>query len=195
LDTLQYHTDVLLNADEVAQKFHDLKPTSTKRSHNINFLKDGRALDLNSFPLMHKKQPHGCVWHFKNITGATHAPLTKLTNRRDFGEMRQQTIQQVADNDAVHALLYLDLDHFKIINDRSVHGNGDVALIEVTQLLSELLRTADTLARVGGDERCILLNNCSLWVAKQISEKTPSTTTQKKKDEMVFTFIPAQTQR
>lgn len=74
-------------------------------------------------------------------------------------------------NNKSHALLYLDLDHFKIINDSCGHGAGDIALIEITQLLAQTLRSDDILARVGGDEFCILLNNCLPESAQRVAEQ------------------------
>ena len=137
---------------------------------------------MESFPLIHQDVIKGRVWYFRDVTEkhhianklshqATHDVLTKLINRRGFDEKLKTTIKEIQSDNTVHALLYLDLDHFKIINDSSGHTAGDMALIEVSQILGKLLRKSDTLARVGGDEFCILLSNCSPNKAKIIADK------------------------
>ena len=97
--------------------------------------------------------------------------VAKLVNRRGFDEILRNAIADIPSNTSVHALLYLDLDQFKIINDSSGHSAGDLALIEISKILTSILRKADALARVGGDEFCILLRDCSPEVAKKIAEK------------------------
>ena len=181
-DVFKMGAHLISNMDETHEVILKLSPTKDEKANTKIYLKDGSILDLSSFPLIHDDSIHGRVWYFKNITEkhhltekltfeATHDSLTKLTNRRGFDEKLKQVIQQIETDNTAHALLYLDLDQFKIINDTSGHGAGDVALIEVSNLLASLLRQADLLARVGGDEFSILLPNCSLDMAKKIGEK------------------------
>ncbi|OUR90420.1 hypothetical protein A9Q85_00765 [Cycloclasticus sp. 44_32_T64] len=173
---------LISNTEEANNIVFNLSPTKNEKTSTKIYLKDDSILDLTSFPLIRDNTIHGRVWYFKNITEkhnlteklsfeATHDSLTKLTNRRGFDEKLKQVIKQIETDNAAHALLYLDLDQFKIINDTSGHSAGDIALIEVSKLLSSLLRQADLLARVGGDEFSILLPNCSLNMAKKIGEK------------------------
>jgi diguanylate cyclase (GGDEF)-like protein/PAS domain S-box-containing protein len=101
---------------------------------------------------------------------ATHDSLTGLINRHEF-ELRLKTALDSARNDGVqHALCYLDLDQFKIVNDTCGHIAGDKLLKQVTARLREKVRKADTLARLGGDEFGVLLWDCPLETALNISD-------------------------
>lgn len=93
---------------------------------------------------------------------ATHDSLTHLANRREFEETLVASLREVGDGVTTHALCYLDLDQFKVINDTSGHIAGDTLLCQVAQSLKQLIRPGDLLARLGGDEFGILLRHCSL---------------------------------
>ncbi len=89
---------------------------------------------------------------------AHHDSLTNLPNRFLFNDRLNQAIKQ-ADRDVTKiAILFLDLDNFKGINDSMGHKVGDDLLIEVSKRLSSIIRQTDILARLGGDEFCIALN-------------------------------------
>ena len=107
---------------------------------------------------------------------ATHDVLTDLFNRRDFELKVKQAIRDAEAAGKEHSLLYMDLDQFKIINDTCGHLAGDELLKQYTAKLAVLVRQGDTLARVGGDEFGLLLENCSsqqaLGVANKIQEMT-----------------------
>ncbi|MDH5649588.1 MAG: EAL domain-containing protein, partial [Gammaproteobacteria bacterium] len=102
---------------------------------------------------------------------ATHDALTNLVNRREFERRLSESLLQAKGFNYQHALCYLDLDQFKIINDTCGHTVGDRLLRQLSHLLSYHLRESDTLGRLGGDEFGILLHNCSLDQARQIGEK------------------------
>ena len=102
---------------------------------------------------------------------ASHDPLTGLVNRREFERRLKLTLDNSASQQRQHALLFLDLDHFKVVNDRCGHNAGDELLRQLTALLQPLLRDSDTLARVGGDEFAALLENCTLDSAARIADK------------------------
>lgn len=89
---------------------------------------------------------------------AHHDVLTGLPNRFLFDDRLNQTIKQAHRNQSKIAVLFLDLDHFKGINDSMGHKAGDDLLIEVAQRLKKHLRDTDTLARLGGDEFAIVLD-------------------------------------
>ena len=107
---------------------------------------------------------------------ATHDVLTGLFNRRDFEIKVKQAIRDAEVADKEHSLLYMDLDQFKVINDTCGHIAGDELLKQYTAKLSDLVRHGDSLARVGGDEFGLLLQDCSsqqaLLVANKIQDMT-----------------------
>lgn len=107
---------------------------------------------------------------------ATHDSLTHLINRKEFERLLNDAVTNAATERRQHALLYLDLDQFKVVNDTCGHMAGDELLCQLTAILNYSLRKGDTLARLGGDEFGILLNNCrptpSTHVADQLLEAT-----------------------
>ncbi|VEP15926.1 putative Diguanylate cyclase [Hyella patelloides LEGE 07179] len=100
---------------------------------------------------------------------ATHDALTCLYNRREFEKKVAEAIAIAQNEGHQHALCYLDLDRFKIVNDTCGHAAGDELLRQVTQLLNQRIRSADILARLGGDEFGFLLYQCPLEVATKIA--------------------------
>lgn len=93
---------------------------------------------------------------------ASHDPLTGLANRREFERRLQEAVTDAKRSGKYHALCYLDLDQFKIVNDTCGHAAGDLLLRQVTALLQSRVRKTDVLARLGGDEFGLLLYQCSL---------------------------------
>jgi diguanylate cyclase (GGDEF)-like protein/PAS domain S-box-containing protein len=101
---------------------------------------------------------------------ASHDSLTGLVNRREFERRLDGLLGNPAGSDAEHALCYLDLDQFKVVNDTCGHGAGDELLRQLTYILVERARRSDTLARLGGDEFGLLLVDCSIVDAKAVAE-------------------------
>jgi len=89
---------------------------------------------------------------------AHHDPLTGLTNRYEFEHRAEQLLEHTKNSDTTHALLYIDLDQFKIINDTCGHMAGDAMLKKIAAVLSESTDNNDIFARLGGDEFVILLD-------------------------------------
>lgn len=102
---------------------------------------------------------------------ASHDSLTRLANRREFEHRLEKALQQDSDRQSPHALMFLDLDQFKIINDTCGHAAGDKLLCEVATALQLHLRVDDLLARLGGDEFAILLENGDLERAAIVAER------------------------
>lgn len=103
---------------------------------------------------------------------ASHDSLTKLANRREFEHRLDKALQRLDNGkDRLHALMYLDLDQFKIINDTCGHAAGDKLLCEVALALQQHIRNDDLLARLGGDEFAILLENGDLERAAFVAER------------------------
>lgn len=88
---------------------------------------------------------------------ASHDALTGVANRREFERRLEQALASAAPDDDCAALMYLDLDQFKIVNDTSGHAAGDQLLRQISSRISENLRPGDLLARLGGDEFGVLL--------------------------------------
>ncbi len=106
---------------------------------------------------------------------ANHDPLTGLENRNRFERRLYDLISTSKNCDIEHALLYLDLDQFKIINDTCGHAAGDELLRQLTSILKYKIRGSDYLARLGGDEFGILLPNCPLDAAIRTANNLRST--------------------
>jgi diguanylate cyclase (GGDEF)-like protein len=93
--------------------------------------------------------------------------LTGLSNRRAFQVLAEKSLAICRRQGCPATLLFLDLDDFKPINDRFGHDEGDCALREVADLLLETFRDSDVVARIGGDEFCVLLTGTSAVEMKQ----------------------------
>ncbi len=112
----------------------------------------------------------GAVMVFQDITQrqwaeeelsrlANQDPLTGVANRSVFQQFLDSNLSRARRNNEILSVLFLDLDHFKRINDRFGHDVGDQLLISVTELLQSCVRDSDLLARLGGDEFAIVLCN------------------------------------
>lgn len=102
---------------------------------------------------------------------ASHDVLTGLLNRQAFEEALRLTIEQSAISPDSHALLYIDLDRFKLVNDSCGHACGDALLRDLAGMLNDNLRHADVLARLGGDEFGVLLRYTESSDAERVAEK------------------------
>ena len=110
------------------------------------------------------------LMHLKHL--AEHDSLTGLYNRQYFMDELERVVgRSVRKRGSIqHALLYIDLDNFKFVNDTLGHLAGDKVLVEVTQMLQKRLRKSDLLARLGGDEFAVLLYDVDLPQADQAAE-------------------------
>lgn len=97
--------------------------------------------------------------------------LTGLYNRRHLVEVAFAALTQAQRDKAPLSLLLLDLDHFKQINDKYGHPSGDEVLRQVSIKLRQLSRPSDTLARIGGEEFCLLMPNTSTHDALQVADR------------------------
>ena len=136
--------------------------------------RDGRelAVDVSAAPIRDRaSRIIGAVLVLKDVTRerqraielaheARHDSLTGLINRREFEQRLSRALVSAADLGREHAVLYLDLDRFKMVNDTCGHAAGDKLLRDISRVLDDNLRERDTLARLGGDEFAVLLENC-----------------------------------
>jgi diguanylate cyclase (GGDEF)-like protein/PAS domain S-box-containing protein len=102
---------------------------------------------------------------------ATHDALTGLINRAEFEARLQRTLSKSHEDRSQHAMLFIDLDQFKLVNDACGHSVGDQLLQQVSKLLTETVRARDTLARLGGDEFAVLLEHCTTDQAQRVAQK------------------------
>jgi len=154
-------------------------------NHTLLIRRDGKefGIDDSAAPIRNRTgQIIGVVLVFHDVTesrrlqrqlayDATHDTLTGLVNRREFEARLQRSLISASQRELEHALCYLDLDQFKVINDTVGHIAGDALLKQVSRLLSSLFRHRDTLARLGGDEFGLLLENCPLEKAVEVANK------------------------
>ncbi|WP_281863642.1 bifunctional diguanylate cyclase/phosphodiesterase [Planomicrobium okeanokoites] len=98
-------------------------------------------------------------------------PLTGLPNRRLFNDRLETTLARAVEDQQLFSLLYLDIDHFKLVNDTLGHAGGDQLLMEVTERLQLQLAEKDTLSRLGGDEFIFLLPRTNHRQAAEYSQR------------------------
>ncbi|MEL6940862.1 MAG: EAL domain-containing protein, partial [Cyanobacteria bacterium J06598_1] len=101
---------------------------------------------------------------------AAHDPLTQLRNRTSFVREVTKALPKKQHPHPHHVMCYLDLDHFKVVNDTCGHAAGDELLQQVAELWRAQIRASDVLARIGGDEFGLLLYNCDLDRATRIAQ-------------------------
>lgn len=102
---------------------------------------------------------------------ASHDSLTQLFNRREFERKLENSVANLGNKTSGDVLCYLDLDQFKIVNDSCGHIAGDELLKVVANVIKEGVRGSDFVARVGGDEFCILLYKCDRETALMVCNK------------------------
>jgi len=102
---------------------------------------------------------------------ANHDALTGLVNRRSFENTVQSALETSSQSRQAHALCFMDLDSFKIVNDTCGHQAGDELLRQLAQLFDSLVRKSDVLARLGGDEFGVLLYKCSVAEALKLANQ------------------------
>ena len=144
------------------------------------------SIEANAAPILDdQRRVTGTVMVFHDVTElrglardmsyqASHDMLTGLVNRREFEIRTVQAIETAQREGVQHALCYLDLDQFKVVNDTSGHIAGDELLKQLANVLQARIRESDTLARLGGDEFGVLLEACPLSKAKEIAEELRS---------------------
>lgn len=102
---------------------------------------------------------------------AQHDMLTGLVNRREFESRMESLLEDSRLNERQHVMFYLDLDHFKIVNDECGHAAGDKVLKLLAEEFKNHLRKDDCIGRLGGDEFGVLLVNCNVKSAKKVAEQ------------------------
>lgn len=160
-----------------------VRPDIHLTNHALLLTRDGGevAVDHSAAPISTSEgQLIGTVLVFRDVTQtrklaqqlawqASHDALTGLVNRRGFEEHLEQAVLGARTQNQQHALCYLDLDRFKVVNDTCGHVAGDELLRQIATLLKTLVRASDTVARLGGDEFGLLLYRCPLPQAAYVA--------------------------
>ena len=171
--------------EELARIRVALEKREPVRATLKKFSKSGKEywVDLSMLPL---KNHEGLVTHFASIQRditeykkleqdlqilCRTDPLTTAANRRAFNETLSQEFSRFKRSQKQYALIMIDLDHFKTINDQHGHSVGDQVLIEVTERCRDNLRVHDIMARLGGEEFCILLPYTDSTQAEKVAER------------------------
>jgi diguanylate cyclase (GGDEF)-like protein/PAS domain S-box-containing protein len=139
-------------------------------------------VDCTLYPLSVNDKKQGSVVAFRDISErkmmeeklrwqATHDHLTGLYNRRYFENYLEKEIENVKRSGIKSALVYLDLDRFKYVNDTAGHEVGDKILVNLSQMLNKSVRRFDIVARIGGDEFALILKNVDADIAVGIAEE------------------------
>ena len=102
---------------------------------------------------------------------ATHDELTQVFCRSEFESRLRKTLNSLRGATDSHALMFIDLDEFKLVNDACGHPVGDQLLRQIAALLNRTLREGDTLARLGGDEFGVILNDCNVQQARKLARE------------------------
>jgi len=98
-------------------------------------------------------------------------PLVPAANRRGLVKQLSMVLARHERHGVPAAMLFVDVDGLKTINDRHGHGAGDAALVHLTELMSSGVRKTDLVARIGGDEFVIMLDHCTLDVAVETARR------------------------
>lgn len=147
---------------EVLGELQFRKPKAFSTAEKDSLCEFSRAL---LYPL------HNALDYYHAEQSALRDPLTNIPNRAAFAMSLRQEIEFAKRYKQDLALLILDLDHFKSINDKYGHSAGDDLLKAITQQIASCMRQSDMIFRIGGEEFCILLKKSNKLGAKQLAER------------------------
>jgi diguanylate cyclase (GGDEF)-like protein/PAS domain S-box-containing protein len=168
--TLEFALDQLTDPEGFVARMGALDLQPDAETFDLLEFKDGRIVERFSKPQSIDGIAVGRVYSFRDVTDrklledelsyrAFHDSLTRLANKSLFQDRLKQALNRLARTDSHLAVLFLDLDDFKAVNDSLGHGEGDQLLRWVASTLTEMLRPSDTAARLGGDEFAILIED------------------------------------
>ncbi|MFC4700412.1 EAL domain-containing protein [Glaciecola siphonariae] len=138
-----------------------------KQGHFVNILSRAFAVKDSAGNISRIVGTHVDISNQKAIEAklqyqSSHDSLTGLINRREFEKRADELVHRAQQQKTVHALCYLDLDQFKLVNDTCGHIAGDELLCQLSRALEKQIKPNDTLARLGGDEFGVLMQDCTV---------------------------------
>jgi diguanylate cyclase (GGDEF)-like protein/PAS domain S-box-containing protein len=160
--------DQLTSPEAFAARVEDIYADPGAESFDVLSFKDGRVFERISKPQQVDGRVLGRVWSFRDVTDrkqledrlshqAYHDPLTGLGNRALFQDRLELALGRTVAGRHPLAILFLDVDNFKLVNDSLGHFAGDILLQSIAEVLVGCLRKDDTAARIGGDEFGIIV--------------------------------------
>lgn len=177
----------LKDPEAFVNKINEVYKNSEGETFDELNLADGRIIERYSYPQRIGKQAVGRVWSFRDVTHrkqledrllhqACHDSLTKLPNRILLLEKLTEFIETAKQNNTLLAILFIDVDHFKFINDTMGHPFGDKILIRIAKRLVSCINKTSIATRESGDEFVIILNDLhseveALMIAKKCLNK------------------------
>jgi len=168
---LRFVVDQVKDAEGFQKKVQTLYASPEAESYDEIEFRDGRVFERYSTPQRIDGRPVGRVWSFRDVTSrktaelrlvhdAFHDALTNLPNRSLFVDLLARALgRSRRRDDYAFALLFLDIDRFKVVNDSLGHMTGDQLLVAIARRLERCIRPGDTVARLGGDEFTVLLDD------------------------------------
>ena len=170
VDNLQFALDQLTDPEAFRARFQELESQPDNEGSDLLEFRDGRVVERFSRPQCIEGKAVGRVYSFRDVTekklledelayAANHDELTRLANKSLFQERLDHALARLERTGSRLAVLFLDLDNFKTVNDSFGHGEGDQLLHWVAKTLSEILGPSDTAARLGGDEFAVLVDD------------------------------------